>query len=465
MELLVHVAASSSRKDDEKHKSQARNYHSFEPVNHVWIQQRRDETLDATAVPAELSQMSDLYNVEATGWKPAMLIEDTQLAVSALDSQLLTSSLRPDYTFPAVPRGLETGHDISRVTTHSPSSLSTQLSSPTARLGKRPRADSEQIEVPSRKSHVLGSPFVPICENRGLSIGYVGMQEAADESLSNSPTAVRETAAQPPTHSASWENDDIPSELPSSYSISDVTLGSNGPTDFQRSSGPAADEADAGTPSLAEAAHTGTGEGTRPVAANKTLEEGNLDTVEGVQSPNAVAAGPANLQDPPVSQEPRRNPEVAGLFKDLPLSISPPPPPTSTASFKTHVTPDLQSLATKSHLLNCYKPTLSVRKLRTSERGYWLINPHTWPAGLQVDFWRFLQQMIENSFAGWGIWCTRDPTNSTSTVPGLGTVMVFCWGEVVQHVYLMLYVASRSKVRKVGAAWIDADDHIVIQMA
>jgi hypothetical protein len=43
-------------------------------------------------------------------------------------------------------------------------------------------------------------------------------------------------------------------------------------------------------------------------------------------------------------------------------------------------------------------------------------------------------------------------------------VRVFCWGEVVRHVYLMLYVASKSKVRKLGLKWIDAEGEVVVQM-
>ena len=92
---------------------------------------------------------------------------------------------------------------------------------------------------------------------------------------------------------------------------------------------------------------------------------------------------------------------------------------------------------------------------------------------------------------GWGVWCTREafdqecrplgaskegtngdgtatvhPDASVSVTPrsnGLGRVRVFCWGEVVEHVYLLLYVASRSRIRKVGAVWVDADEEVVIR--
>jgi hypothetical protein len=43
-------------------------------------------------------------------------------------------------------------------------------------------------------------------------------------------------------------------------------------------------------------------------------------------------------------------------------------------------------------------------------------------------------------------------------------ICVYCWGEVVEHVYLLLYVASDGRVRRMGLQWIDADGAVVVQM-
>jgi hypothetical protein len=64
--------------------------------------------------------------------------------------------------------------------------------------------------------------------------------------------------------------------------------------------------------------------------------------------------------------------------------------------------------------------------------------------------------MIESGRVGWGVWYVRELAELE--------VRVFCWGEVVRHVYLMLYVASKSKVRKLGLKWIDAEGEVVVQM-
>ena len=50
------------------------------------------------------------------------------------------------------------------------------------------------------------------------------------------------------------------------------------------------------------------------------------------------------------------------------------------------------------------------------------------------------------------------------SVGGLGLVKVFCWGEVVPHVYLLLYVASNNRVRKSGLQWVDAEGEVVVRM-
>jgi len=144
---------------------------------------------------------------------------------------------------------------------------------------------------------------------------------------------------------------------------------------------------------------------------------------------------------------------------ELSVVIRPPDPEVTLDHFTTHVTEHLHWLT--KNVEATYSPASTSRDLRPLERGYWLLSPSSWDTQLQIDFWRFLQQMVGKGNAGWGVWCCREPA-----VDGLslGTVRVFCWGEVVQHVYLMLYVASKSKVRKLGLQWIDAEEVVVVQM-
>jgi hypothetical protein len=41
---------------------------------------------------------------------------------------------------------------------------------------------------------------------------------------------------------------------------------------------------------------------------------------------------------------------------------------------------------------------------------------------------------------------------------------VYCWGIVVDYIYLLLYLASEGKVKKIGASWIGGDGEAIIKM-
>lgn len=83
---------------------------------------------------------------------------------------------------------------------------------------------------------------------------------------------------------------------------------------------------------------------------------------------------------------------------------------------------------------------------------------------------------------GWGVWCCRGEAEADAEAhqddgdgysrkvgegePGGGEdmVKVFCWGEVVKEIYLLLYVASKSRVRKAGLRWVDGRGEVVVRM-
>lgn len=152
----------------------------------------------------------------------------------------------------------------------------------------------------------------------------------------------------------------------------------------------------------------------------------------------------------------------------LPLAIRPPGPAVSMKRFSTHVTETLRYLAEESVVAKVFNPIGQARELRLLERGYWFIRTSAWPLDVQVQFWTFLENMVGSGKAGWGVWCVREPQQTPGADAelghSLGDVKVFCWGEIAKHVYLMLYAASQSKVRKCGLQWIDAEDQVVIQM-
>ncbi|KAI0137002.1 hypothetical protein BJ170DRAFT_38742 [Xylariales sp. AK1849] len=96
------------------------------------------------------------------------------------------------------------------------------------------------------------------------------------------------------------------------------------------------------------------------------------------------------------------------------------------------------------------------RDLRPFERGYWSLDCSDWAPQLRREMWVFLANYIGMGEAGWGISCKRDEEFSW--------LRLYCWGAVVVHIYLLLYLASQRKILFTGAIWIDGEGEVVIVM-
>ncbi|CEL04498.1 hypothetical protein ASPCAL05628 [Aspergillus calidoustus] len=183
----------------------------------------------------------------------------------------------------------------------------------------------------------------------------------------------------------------------------------------------------------------------------------------------------------------------------LPLEIKPPPPPIASSPFITHITPTLEMLTKRLKSPRSYNPTNQTRDLDNLERGYWCLriniasngpekptapNPVSWDTTFFHNFWTFLSDFIaKEGRAGWGVWCIAEDETPSSRTPvpqetpegetsQLMTnnitqqlaVKVYAWGEIACHIYLLLFLASERRIRKMGAQWRDARDIVVIQM-
>lgn len=518
-----------------------------------------------------------------------MFLDDTQLARTALESQFITSSLfrGPDFVGldPSVgPATEETSEFANYLLPNHAQGTSPHGSTQT--LLKR-RQSSSPIRSPGKRLHVLSALFVPAREDAGFSAGYVGSQPAAGASFSAFAREQTHGHVVEQRQSTCSRSDDIPSQLPSTYALSDVTSRASPERDELPPSSPV--QAAPFTPfkrvgktthptssHLRRSSRTRTGfsisprhgvtnlspklgiavdrhsnariiskpstlrSGTEPTVAegystksdnergNEDLEtsskslaitasksyaglratEAGLDRSNGKQ--HAAEASNAqstsgleasirqdhshlhitetivSLPPPPrpvtkaFMQVPVTPPKPAQLaeLKSLSISIDPGPPPTSSDSFSSHITQDLAHLSNLSMLKGAYGPSWVTRSLRQSERGHWLVDSSGWSAGTQISFWRFLEEYVGTGKFGWGIWCTREldhqsdgnhstaePSRlTTEPQPCLGQVKVFCWGEVVQHIWQVLFVASKAQIRRGTPAWIGADGEVVVQM-
>ena len=490
MEVLIHTSAPSGRKDDQRFKRQAKNFASFEPAKRIAIEGGRDSQHNEQEVEVSLHS-----NVEVEGasirsaYQLPVFIDDTQLAVSALESQLLTESLKRRISRSA------------RHSQHDEDSVNNQESSVEIPTPSKPPRHERHINPPdgdtpqgvpsgSVASKQLESLCVPIREDTGVGIGYIGSsEERLPQNLTQVSSARDHLTVTPQftrrTHSSSWTGDDVPSQLPSSYSLSSENTSKASLTV-------------ALPKQIPRAPHTELQQDER-VQQHARLSQKEAGSTTKVTALSAIkyAPEPPQSSQKPSTPQPRlhkssprpflvstptapSSPTTLTALTALPYSIHAPPPPTSLSTFETHITSSLSSLLTHQDLAKKYAPTTVARDLRTSERGFWSFDTSVWSAQLQIDFWTFLTKVVSNGSVGFGVWASRSfdeeessgrttQTRSEQAVSqpgnGLGKVQVFCWGEIVEHVYLLLYVASKSKIKKIGAVWIDAGGDDVVRMS
>ncbi|KAI1501751.1 hypothetical protein F5X99DRAFT_381553 [Biscogniauxia marginata] len=146
-------------------------------------------------------------------------------------------------------------------------------------------------------------------------------------------------------------------------------------------------------------------------------------------------------------------------FKYESLTLTAPEPPISVAKVEPRdlITPNLEKLARDLDVRKRFRPKDRTRELRPLERGYWLLDCSTWTAQLKWDAWAYLANYVGTGLAGWGVSCRRDPE--------YGWLRVYCWGVVVPHLYLLLYLASQREILFTGSSWVDGGGDIVIAMS
>lgn len=48
---------------------------------------------------------------------------------------------------------------------------------------------------------------------------------------------------------------------------------------------------------------------------------------------------------------------------------------------------------------------------------------------------------------------------------GKAMLQIYCWGEVVPHIYIVLFLATSRMVKGAGASWIDGAGEVVVRMS
>ncbi|KAF2096616.1 hypothetical protein NA57DRAFT_78218 [Rhizodiscina lignyota] len=153
----------------------------------------------------------------------------------------------------------------------------------------------------------------------------------------------------------------------------------------------------------------------------------------------------------------------------LPFEVHAPDPPVSNKSFaeSSYITMALANLANIQNLVKRYKP-IEHGPIGKHTRGSWEFDTTSWPLDKQIAFWESLCKTIGEGSLGWSVRCGRnvdtdkgiqrplDPSGNEWTT--LGTVRVFCAGEVIMHMYLVLWTLSGREIRRTGARWRTATE-------
>jgi hypothetical protein len=141
------------------------------------------------------------------------------------------------------------------------------------------------------------------------------------------------------------------------------------------------------------------------------------------------------------------------------LEIHSPSPPVSCEELDVAhmVTKSLEKLANDLDINRRFRPKHQARGLRPFERGHWAVDCSAWSDSMKQDTWAFLTNYIGNGVAGWGIWCRRDNDFTW--------IRLYCWGCVVGHMHLLLYVASRRHLNYTATTWVGGNGEVLIAMA
>ncbi|OQO04204.1 hypothetical protein B0A48_10814 [Cryoendolithus antarcticus] len=490
IDLRVHAGASTTRKDDNRYKAQAAAYADFQSTGRIAlleIQSHQSGSEDALNVGPHgavaspvLNNLNSLANRAEDAYQGVVMdnttifLDDTQLGYSVLESQLHSSRhylptakpVSPGPAFTQRKRPAESAYEatlppckkakVSPVTVHvddviSPAtspSQSSYLKTPVLDRTRQQDPPSSPVSSPVDQLQSLSLPAVPNAELREGA----GSSHEPPELASSQVESLRDVQA----HRSQSVSHELSSQLPTTYSLSDIT--SDRTSKQQSGQRSVSDPGPVLQSSLVISRPTPDGPHTQHASTRIAGQQTLPSPVHVPASANLSAQGYQNLrQKAPEASSPQTT--SLSAQPTLPITIQPPPPETSLGPLESHITPTLAFLASQPSLTSSYKPVLLARELRPTERGCWTFSTDSWHAGDQTAFFDFLQKMISEGRVGWGVHCIREIGES-----GQGMVKVFCWGEVVMHVYLLLYAASKSKVSKMGLQWVDAEGKIVVQM-
>ncbi|KAF1912407.1 hypothetical protein BDU57DRAFT_363277 [Ampelomyces quisqualis] len=411
-EILVHTATPATRQNDDLYRSLAEAYLDFEPCNTI-----RDEPRQELEAPDVLS--------------PAHVQKDLEGPQKdfPIESSIVSTSRESFGSFPSY--ASSTGQ-LSGLQSRPVRNESAPTSSRLARLDRihmhwkeqtTPRSSfaggNRSSGRASRNVEDADTGFIEDTQMgaQALQSQLLDFEAATSEDSSGDETQVSDT--QPATTSmilgpANATRDIVTAKLPSALSGMNTTV-------------------------------------TRTISRQPAAASLESDT----KPPPFVEQRPSKKQK--TANDTSRLPETYN-FSRLSIDAFPPAPTISIEcpeKLPSQITKLLAAIQAKNpRRFNPAKisSTPESLQLQPDDRGYWSIACSDWPAKTQHDFWTSLCEHVKNGELGWGITLHRD----ASSPKALGRVRLYCWTEVVEHVWLLLWLCSKGEIVGSNSQWIDA---------
>ena len=503
VEILVHARAPSRGQDDARYRTLARAYLDFEPAN------RRELTADSrtegvqhediqarSQLHEELIQSTPKEPDSQASYRPESQTESPPVSNASFQNSRLSQLTRglyspelsfnsvldnansPDFrdqsTWPKESRGAVQGASSQKSVDswkQTPSTIAdsqpennivlAEFSSPTRILELYlQQIESSEEPSPERRRHARGFDATS-----PQQLGTLQKQSLLSQSpIANSTTSGEPSSPSPqrPTVAVLPHIPQVRKQVPSFSQDPGISLKrrhlDSSPTEVQTSSS-APVTGTTKAPIIISSSTTNS-------SKRKRIELSQIEQVTQSRESNGSTENPqVEGMNRSIEVTPSQVTKVASSFQSSQrpsfasiLEVRPPPPPISSANMTEDIliTESLHQLVRKMPIEKFFYVESQTRVLRPMERGYWLISCKTWKEELRRSNWDFLGGFIAQGKAGWGVWCVRDEN--------FETVRVYCWGCVVAHIYMLLFMSSERKVKGIGASWIGGDGEAVIIM-
>jgi hypothetical protein len=465
IQILVHDSAPSAAKDDARFRRQVAGFLAFEPVG------RRIELSDS----GDRSNLAEFVEPEE---EAGALIGSEGSEVGFTTSSAIVpedfSSCGVEVSFESRQPGLrgaagsESEHDSSKLwkntsSLHTTLALSEKTPYPKLAVVQVERTDErprflEQIQRGNVNStRVIETPIRAVSGPYSSPINSSSGSRVQKRAASTSPTSTIKRQKKdsgtfrPRSYAApeiSGQSSDIPTVFMTPLRSGEQLLYSDTP---QASKGPPKSSSEVGLPNM-------DGAMTSPISNSRNRAKHN-DCPFSAPRPKSTTTSSLPTK--------RTTDEQLSRSESEDLDVHSPSPSTGTGQIgPQNEAGFLPAIREKLPLEKHYRPKLVSRQLREHERGHWRIDTLTWDTKRKNRFWKMLREEIVRGICGWGVWATRRDDEKVESGKSCrsSVVKVYCWGEIVGDMWLVLYMTSEGKVKGTNAAWVDGGGLAVVEM-